>query len=282
MSMRVLVVGEPRHVSILLGDAVSNEEWDLHCVPDLERALEKCRERRPDLLLLDLPLGDGGVRKWIRLWEERGEGEPLPALPLHSRNRITGLPAMAELESEMERHMDYGEDFCFLYANLNHFRGYNKVHGFAAGDQLLGELGGLIGEACAEAEAFPGHLAGDQFVMLCPLDRGQDLAEAIMERFAGLQARLYRSEEHTRGFVSHLDRQGKVEEIPILGLTLCVIPKVAGNFSHLGEIWNSVAELRGYARKQGGSFIALERRYTPADFWRQEKDGRQGSGTDGL
>jgi len=282
MSMRVLVVGEPRHVSVLLGDAVGNEEWDLSCVPDMERALEKCRQRRPDLLLLDLPLGDGGVRKWRKLWEEKGEGDPVPAMPLHCRNRITGLPAMAELDSEMERLMDYGEDFCFLYLNLNHFRGYNKVNGFAGGDELLTGMGSLLREACEKAEAFPGHLAGDEFAVLCPPDRGQDLAEALMDRFAGLQARLYRSEDHARGFVGHLDRQGKVEEIPILGLTVCVIPKVGGNFSHLGEIWNSVAELRSYARKQGRSFIALERRYTPADFWRQSENDRQGSGTDGL
>jgi GGDEF domain-containing protein len=281
MSRRILVVGQARHVSKLLGRDSQGDGEKLRCVPDLDSALQAALEQRPDLLILDLPHSDSGFRRWTRLWDEKGNGEPLTVLPLYTRHRITGLPPMAEVEDEMEHCMDYGEDFCFLYANLNHFRGYNRVHGFAAGDKLLDRMGTLIEETCSSFGAYAGHLGADEFVVFCPLDDGQGLAGELMDRFVGLQSQVFAAEDLARGFLTHLNRQGMAEEIPILGLTLCVIPKVAGNFSHLGEIWNSVAELRSYARKQGGNFIALERRHTPAGFWRNE-EGRQGSGTDGL
>lgn len=284
MPQKVLVIGEAKHASILLGTAVANEDWEIHRVSSTDEALSRLRNESPDLVILDLPHASDGMDRWRRLWEEKGDGRQLPVLPIYSRNRISSLPAMAEIEAEMERLMDYGEDFCFLHLNLCHFRGYNKVNGFASGDKLLRSMGELIEEACQEAGGFAGHIGGDEFLIVTPLGSGQDLADELMTRFAGLQARHFRTEDLARGFVSHLDRQGKVEEVPVLGLTVCVIPKVGGNFSHLGEIWNSVAELRGYARKHGGNFVALERRVTPPGFWREEEEQetRLGSGTEGL
>ena len=282
MPKNILVIGEAKHASILLGPAVASEGWAIHRVGDTEEALSWLRIESPDLILLDLPHGSDGMDRWRRLWKEKGDDRQLPVLPIYSRNRISALPALAEVEAEMERLMDYGEDFCFLHLNLGNFRGYNKINGFARGDDLLRSMGELIEGASREAGAYAGHIGGDEFLIVAPLESGQDLAEDLMTRFAGLQARLFRTEDLARGFVFHMDRQGKVDEIPVLGLTVCVIPKIGGNFSHVGEIWNSVAELRGYARKHGGNFIALERRVTPPGFWREEQETRLGSGTEGL
>ena len=50
---------------------------------------------------------------------------------------LTGLPGNAQIETEMKRRLYNKEDFTIIYADLDNFKAYNDVYGFANGDEVI-------------------------------------------------------------------------------------------------------------------------------------------------
>ncbi len=61
MARRVLVVDDDHDIRTLLADILLEEGWDVVTAPDGQTALERAREYRPDLIVLDyqMPYLDG-------------------------------------------------------------------------------------------------------------------------------------------------------------------------------------------------------------------------------
>jgi diguanylate cyclase (GGDEF)-like protein len=83
---------------------------------------------------------------------------------------LTGLANRAGLEAETERlQLGQGDNkpFSLLIADLDHFKPVNDLHGHAAGDAVLREIGRRFHE-CLDAGEFAARLGGDEFVFLTP------------------------------------------------------------------------------------------------------------------
>jgi len=88
---------------------------------------------------------------------------------------------MVVLEQEISRSSRYGEDFCVLSADLDHFKRVNDTHGHAAGDEVLRHFVTTIGHNLRETDLL-GRLGGEEFSILLPhtsVDGGVMMAERI-------------------------------------------------------------------------------------------------------
>lgn len=115
---------------------------------------------------------------------------------------LTGLPNRRALEGRIERALKQLKErperrHAFCYIDLDQFKLVNDTCGHAAGDQLLGELAGLM-RACLPAPgaggepAVLGRLGGDEFGLLLfdtEAEAARDLAGRLIE---AIRAHTYR------------------------------------------------------------------------------------------
>ncbi len=104
------------------------------------------------------------------------------AKEMRAQSPLTGLPGNVRIEEEIDQLVESGREFALLYADLDHFKAYNDHYGFMRGDQVIQATSSLLEEVSREvtgAEAFVGHVGGDDFVLIVSPDKATDVAEAI-------------------------------------------------------------------------------------------------------
>jgi diguanylate cyclase (GGDEF)-like protein len=201
-------------------------------------------------------------------------------------NPLTGLPGNSAIEDEVTRRLESDEDFCFLYLDLDNFKGYNDTYGYAKGDEAIKLLAGVMAEAGQKQSSgtvFTGHVGGDDFVMVTPLESGEEIADEIVREFDERKKVLFRADDLQRGYLSILDRQGVERRVSLIGLTVALVSKVGDNYSHMGELSDSAFELKKYGKQVSDSIVVKERRNLPEDAGGEGDSDETGlgSGTDG-
>ncbi|HRE27768.1 MAG TPA: diguanylate cyclase, partial [Anaerolineales bacterium] len=108
---------------------------------------------------------------------------------------LTGLPGNLVIEQELRRRTEPGAGaFAALYIDLNNFKAYNDVYGFAAGDEAI-RLTARVIVASAREHGSPadlvGHVGGDDFVLLTRPDRSEPIGNQIVADFDRQVGELY-------------------------------------------------------------------------------------------
>jgi diguanylate cyclase (GGDEF)-like protein/PAS domain S-box-containing protein len=101
--------------------------------------------------------------------------------PLTGLLNRTGF--IRELTHEMAYAHRYGGDGAVLLLDLDDFKLVNDTLGHAAGDEVLSEIGRIIGKRLRETDVFA-RLSGDEFAVLLPRTTPQDaqrLAEGLLD-----------------------------------------------------------------------------------------------------
>ena len=117
---------------------------------------------------------------------------------------------------------------------------------------------------------------------LVHLELGGEVAESIKDEFDRRKMDLLKKEDVARGYLSIVDRQGVERRVPLMSVTIAVIPKIGGNYSHPGELSDSAFEMKKFGKQQEGSVIVRERRNVPEEYRHdQEPEPEEvpGSGT---
>ena len=107
---------------------------------------------------------------------------------------------------------------------------------------------------------FVGHIGGDDFVVLAPVEVAEDIGEEILERFKEESEKLYEPEDRARGYVEVLNRQHVAERFPLMSLTLAYVSTDRVPVTHLAELIDIAHELKARGKAISGSVIVGERR----------------------
>ncbi|MDY0324286.1 MAG: bifunctional diguanylate cyclase/phosphodiesterase [Candidatus Carbobacillus sp.] len=101
-------------------------------------------------------------------------------------NPLTGLPGNHAIDMRIRDWINEGKPFALLYADLDQFKAYNDMFGYQRGDQIIQFLGHVLQTSaleCRKSEIFIGHIGGDDFVLLSPIDTAETLAQTIISEF---------------------------------------------------------------------------------------------------
>lgn len=156
------------------------------------------------------------------------------------RNPTTGLPGGEAIEREIDRRRAQGAPFAVVYFDLDDFKPFADRFGFAVADEAIREAGGAI-SATAEgrADAFVGHVGGDDFVLVCGADEGRELARIARARFSQALPRLLDGGVAREGVYRAEDRFGVEREFALTRLSAAVVrvdPARWTTLEHLGEV----------------------------------------------
>jgi diguanylate cyclase (GGDEF)-like protein len=179
-------------------------------------------------------------------------------------NPLTGLPGNLIIEQEIRRLTSPGHGiFAVLYTDLNHFKAYNDVYGFPAGDDAIRLVARVLTAAVSEMgnpPDFVGHVGGDDFVVITTPDGCDAIAQRIIADFDRQVPELYTPADRRRGYLTTKDRQGMIKKFPLLSIAIAIVHNQYHMVTSHWEIGELGAELKQYAKARGGSAYVKDQR----------------------
>lgn len=175
----------------------------------------------------------------------------------------TRLPGTIEIELEMTRRIERGVPFAVCYADLDHFKEYNDRYSYYDGDRVIRILSRILHDnvkgLCGE-EGFVGHIGGDDFLFIIPLEQVNATCGTIVEVFDTLIPYQYSEQDRRAGYYFGKDRRGQLHKVPLMTLSIGVVTNERRVFTHAGQVSELATEMKSYAKTQHGSVFSVDRR----------------------
>jgi diguanylate cyclase (GGDEF)-like protein len=178
---------------------------------------------------------------------------------------LTSLPGSPAIAEEVNHRLHAGIPFAFAYIDIDQFKAYNDTYGYDAGDKVIRMLATSLVEAaqCQNTGAFPGHVGGDDFVLLGPIESLKLAMNDVARLFDSSRGRFYRREDLHRGHIVSINRQGVSQRFPLMTLSIAVVSTATRRIVHHGQLVAIASELKGYIKRQehnGRSLVLWDRR----------------------
>ena len=192
----------------------------------------------------------------------RVKGTLRRAKEMRNLSPLTGLPGNIRIQEEIERQVREHRPFAVLYLDLDNFKTYNDKYGFVRGDRLIQGTARMLQDAVMahDVDGFVGHVGGDDFVAVVTPDTADDVAKAVCERFDQDRSLYYEDADLERGFVRMEDRKGVEQDIPLVSVSIGIATTSKRAFAHYGEAVAVATEMKQFAKRDGGSSYAVDRR----------------------
>jgi diguanylate cyclase (GGDEF)-like protein len=179
---------------------------------------------------------------------------------IFDNNPLTKLPGNTSIQQAIERAL--GKPLAVCHIDINNFKPYNDTYGFSRGDEVLRMVGRIMSNTVKESRegGFVGHIGGDDFVFIVPIDNAEPVCKTIIENFDIIVSDLFGEDDKSRGYYVAKDRRGEVQKIPLLGISIAVVPTMNPLMQHAGRVAEVAAELKKLAKKSNKSHYVIDRR----------------------
>jgi PleD family two-component response regulator len=201
------------------------------------------------------------VKNQLVLQDAIRELKRLNSLALDA-NPITGLPGNNSIMSEIKKSIYHKTGVTVIHADLDNFKAYNDKYGFAKGDEIIFFTADTIKKAVEHAKcvySFIGHIGGDDFVIIVPIDSFGFVAEYIIHEIDSGIRKFYKEEDLAKNCIDSFDRAGRRQCFPLISISMGAV-NLTGEFTSYLEVSDVCAETKKIAKSIDGSNIFIDRR----------------------
>ncbi len=117
-----------------------------------------------------------------------------------------------------------------------------------------------VAVGCAGPDAFVGHVGGDDFMVVLPLDRAAVVCELALEVFDAFVPFQYSDADRRVGYYFGKDRRGQLHRVPLMTLSVGVATTERRRFRSAAEVSKLASEMKTFAKAKPGSIVAVDRR----------------------
>ncbi len=178
---------------------------------------------------------------------------------------LTGLPGNVQIQTEMKKRLLNKEVFAILYFDLDNFKAYNDVYGFANGDEIIKFTSRVISKyihQIPESDNFIGHIGGDDFVAITSKTDYEKVCQNIISEFDKFAVTYYNEIDAERGFVEVANRKGVIEQFPLTSISIAVVEVDYKHFKSTLEIGEIGAQVKHQAKNvQGSTYVINKRKF---------------------
>ncbi len=231
----------------------------------------------------------------IQSWFAAGADEILTGVfpPAEQRARLDGLlvrtqrdvavhpstrmPGTTEIEREIRRRLEGGQEFAVCYADLDHFKEYNDRYSYYDGDRVIYILSRILHDVVKGmlgSRGFVGHIGGDDFIFIIPAADISGVCGEILSVFDTLVPFQYNEQDRRAGYFFGKDRRGQLHRVPLMTLSVGIVTNRHRTFAHPAEVSELATEMKSYAKTLPGSVYVVDRR--------QSRTGEERSGASAL
>ncbi|MDM8540959.1 response regulator [Desulfococcaceae bacterium HSG9] len=215
---------------------------------------------------MKIPIVKARVCNLMRLRAAMVELESLRKLALDA-NPNTGLPGNNSVNKIITAALQNNDASCVIYADLDNFKAFNDKYGFARGDAVIQFTASVLKEALKTNgcdDAFTGHIGGDDFVLLVPSEKSNDVAETIKNRFDQEITAFYNSEDTLAQCIRTSDRQGRPKTFPLMSISMAGVDLANRKFSQYLQVNDACTEIKKKAKEVAGSCFISDMRIDTA------------------
>jgi len=175
----------------------------------------------------------------------------------------TRLPGTTEIERQIRVRLEKPQTFAVCYADLDHFKEFNDRYSYYDGDRVILILYRILRDVVkglCPAEGFVGHIGGDDFIFILPVDRVSEVCQEIIAVFDGLIPFQYSSQDRRAGYFFGKDRRGQLYRVPIMTVSIGIVTNERRRFEHPAQVSGLATEMKSYAKTLPGSVFVVDRR----------------------
>jgi len=181
-------------------------------------------------------------------------------------NPLTLLPGSVPIAEHIELLLAEDRDFRVAYCDLNYFKPYNDLYGYARGDAVIRLLADVLSHSTDSQLDFLGHVGGDDFVLIFRTSDWLARCRAILAEFEREIQRCYSEDVIQAGAVSCEDRRGNVQIYPLISLAIGVVHPDPAACSGHNDVSALAADAKHEAKKTGGNALFVCRRGVPENM----------------
>lgn len=177
-------------------------------------------------------------------------------------NPLTQLPGNVPINQHIDNLLAAKEYCAIAYCDLDHFKPFNDVYGYARGDDVIRLTARVLTEVCDPEIDFVGHVGGDDFVLVFRSPDWQARCERALRMFGEEILGFFSRDDIERGGYVTENRKGVPEFHALTALSIGVVEAKPGMFrSHL-EVSVVAAEVKKKAKGiKGNSLYVNQRAY---------------------
>ncbi|WP_181295153.1 bifunctional diguanylate cyclase/phosphodiesterase [Pseudomonas sp. Q2-TVG4-2] len=135
-------------------------------------------------------------------------------------NPLTLLPGNVPIQQCLTRLLRQGREAVICYVDIDHFKPFNDLYGYAKGDEILLCLAHCLGEQIDSSCDFVGHIGGDDFMLVISSKDWSARIKQLFETFEQRCRSFYRTEHLIEGCFIAEGRQGGQQRYPLLSLSV--------------------------------------------------------------
>jgi diguanylate cyclase (GGDEF)-like protein len=171
-------------------------------------------------------------------------------------NPLTLLPGNGSVRSCIDRLIENRRRFVVCYFDLDAFKPYNDVYGYAQGDQVILHLAALLKNTLSTRLDFIGHVGGDDFLVVLRCADWRDRVRKVIRQFTATVGGFYSSEDSTAGQIVAEDRDGGKRPFPLLTVSVAALDSDTVGADSADAIAHLLAHVKKLAKdRPGNSFV---------------------------
>ncbi|MDU9390774.1 bifunctional diguanylate cyclase/phosphodiesterase [Pseudomonas sp. zfem002] len=174
-------------------------------------------------------------------------------------NPLTLLPGNVPIQQCLARLLQQQRRAVICYVDIDSFKPFNDIYGYARGDEVLLCLAQCLSERVDPSRDFVGHIGGDDFMLVLGSQDWQQRLNVLLEAFHKQCRRFYRSEHLEAGcFIAH-NRLGQRQEFPLLSLSIGVVqlhPEACAQLD-AGQLADMASQAKHHAKEVAGASVYL-------------------------
>ncbi|MBH3431120.1 bifunctional diguanylate cyclase/phosphodiesterase [Pseudomonas alkylphenolica] len=174
-------------------------------------------------------------------------------------NPLTLLPGNVPIQQCLTRLLQQQRQAAICYVDIDSFKPFNDIYGYARGDEVLLCLAQCLSERVDPAHDFVGHIGGDDFMLVLGSADWERRLQLLLEDFQKQCRRFYRPEHLQAGCFVAANRQGQHQAFELLSLSIGVVqlhPQACAGLD-AGQLAALASEAKHQAKEVSGYSLHL-------------------------
>ena len=187
------------------------------------------------------------------------------------QNPLSKLPGNQVINNYIQKVLqDNSETSYLVYFDFDNFKPFNDYYGFRKGDRAILLFAELMQKFIASSGGFIGHIGGDDFFAGLTGDDYESVAKKIgklLLKFGEDVKSFYDLNDRKRGFIKALDRNGREQDFPLLGVSASLLQVSPASGCRFEEVADIFAPMKKSAKSSPDHYVA-------ATFWSQPQTNK--------
>jgi EAL domain-containing protein (putative c-di-GMP-specific phosphodiesterase class I)/GGDEF domain-containing protein/CBS domain-containing protein len=172
-------------------------------------------------------------------------------------NPLTLLPGNGPIRDCVNRLLSDQRHFIVCYVDVDNFKAYNDVYGYAQGDEVLKHLAEQLKIGISPRIDFLGHIGGDDFVLIMRSKDWRKRLQDMIRCFTRSVPGFYSAADAAKGHIVAADRNGELRQFPLMSLSLAALDSLTVGIASADDAASLLVTAKKSAKHQSGNSLAL-------------------------